>query len=249
VLFLGLYAAFFGAACGVYFLARSLNVKNKAEDYRALAEGLRVACGWRLLGIPETVSQNYLVRISDEARWIRNALAAFELLAVPETENLHEPGSVQAVLATIKNWIRPERAYYTDTWNSTHSKSHWVEIGALVCIGVSIVLALVSGMLESHFHGVVIASTITAVIAALSHNFIEKRAWREHTRRYGVMSKLLAETVDWFEMAFTENPAELPIPLEETVQFLRGIGQQELDENGEWLQTHRDRPLGIPHAG
>jgi hypothetical protein len=249
-LFLGLYGAFFGVAFGCYLLARVLDVKNKAEDYRALAEGLRVACGWRLLGIPELVSQHYLLRVSDEGRWTRTALAAFELIAVPERESLYQPGSVQAVRATIKNWIHPERVYYTDAWNSAHRKSHWVEIGALVFIGVSVVLALLSGRVEkSKFDEVVIASTVAAVIAALLHNFIEKRAWREHTRRYGAMSKLLAETVDWFEMAFTENPAELPIPLEETIRFLRGVGQQELDENGEWLQTHRDKPLGVPHVG
>ena len=66
-----LYFAFIGvvvAAFTVGLVARRKRMQDRFQDYRALAEGLRVQFYWQLAGIHESVYEHYLAR--QEGSWI-----------------------------------------------------------------------------------------------------------------------------------------------------------------------------------
>ena len=250
------YAGLLAAASGVYLWARRANLPNKAQDYRALAEGLRVACAWRVLGIADPVSSYYLLRQPDEARWIRYALAAFE--RIESGQSPARPSEPQGAIAdTIRHWIRPEWEYYVSAWRSVQTRLQWCERIARAAVFISVALALslflakiwpniaIGHFAETHFEIILILSTIFAVAAALAHNFIEKRAWREHARRYSRMGRLLEDTVQRLDPL----PGRQAPVAGDGLCLLRAVAQEELDENSEWLQIHRDRPFEFPHLG
>lgn len=77
--------------------------KNSYQDYRTLAEGLRVQLFWRLAGMPDFVSDYYLTRQKNEVDWIRMAIGAWGLLAEPA------PGQTDLVQ---KKWVVSQLVYY-----------------------------------------------------------------------------------------------------------------------------------------
>ncbi len=61
---------------------KGVGLQDRFQDYRALAEGLRVEFYWRLARVRESVYDHYLARQEGELDWIRNAMRA---------ARLHEP--------------------------------------------------------------------------------------------------------------------------------------------------------------
>ncbi len=57
----------------IYRRAKRRDYQNRYQDYRGLAEGLRVQFFWRLAGVDECVADHYLGRHRHELQWIRNA--------------------------------------------------------------------------------------------------------------------------------------------------------------------------------
>ena len=237
------YGAFLGAALGTYAWARMLNFQNKGQDYRALAEGLRVAQGWRDLGITEFVSDLYLTHQADETRWIRQALGSLERLCKPQPR--------VPTKKVIDRWIRPQWSYYTDAINRDSGAIESFEKISKISTVLSVALAMlllpgkvapetsVGNLANRHFDLIFILAAIAAVIAGLAHNIIEKLAWKEHVRRYTRMNRILEDTVDRLEpLHGGPKPTE-----DEAICLLRAVALEELDENADWLQTHRARPL------
>ena len=57
-----------------YIRTRTLQRQEKGQDYRALAEGLRVQMFWCLAGLGQSVPANYLQRQRSELDWVRAAI-------------------------------------------------------------------------------------------------------------------------------------------------------------------------------
>jgi hypothetical protein len=74
-LFLGLYlAAVMGPSLVYLLVVRGRQWQGRYQDYRALAEGLRVQFFWAASGLPFAVSDNYLPHQTGTLGWIRLAL-------------------------------------------------------------------------------------------------------------------------------------------------------------------------------
>ncbi len=104
-LFLAGYVAVLGVADVVYLMSRHRQSQNKFQDYRAVAEGLRVQFYWRLAGLERSAADYYLRKQRDELAWIREAIRAAGIRAAPARD-----GDLGA-LAT--GWIESQRDYYT----------------------------------------------------------------------------------------------------------------------------------------
>ncbi|MGH7497358.1 MAG: hypothetical protein ACREL3_00730 [Gemmatimonadales bacterium] len=107
VLFLAGYVALLGAADVVYLVSRHRQSQNKFQDYRAVAEGLRVQFYWRLAGLAHSAADFYLRKQRDELAWIREAIRAFGVRT--------EPAALGDVRAIESGWIDSQRSYYTRT--------------------------------------------------------------------------------------------------------------------------------------
>ena len=78
---------------------------------------------------------------------------------------------------------------------------------------------------------------MTAVIAALTHNYVEKLALSTQVRMYERMRRLYQRHGEKMRAA---RGAGL-------VEGLFNLGREALIENGEWVMAHRERPLEVPH--
>ncbi len=105
VLFLVAYIGVIGVADIVYRVSRHRQSQNKFQDYRAVAEGLRVQFYWRLAGLADSAADYYLRKQRDELSWIREAVRGWALVTAPA-----KAGEVRALAA---GWIDNQRDYYT----------------------------------------------------------------------------------------------------------------------------------------
>ena len=104
ILFLAGYVAVLFIADVVYLISRHRRSQNKFQDYRAVAEGLRVLFYWRLAGLPHSAADFYLRKQRDELAWIREAIRAFGVRTAPAL--------VGDVAALASGWIASQRDYY-----------------------------------------------------------------------------------------------------------------------------------------
>ncbi len=71
------------AECG-YLMAKHRDYQNKYQDYRTIAEGLRVQFFWRVQGLQHSVADHYLRKQMTELDWIRDAIRAWAICTPPE---------------------------------------------------------------------------------------------------------------------------------------------------------------------
>lgn len=238
-------------------------LQTKYQDYRALAEGLRVQIYWRMCGLREDVSDHYLGKQRGELNWIRHAIKSCNVLADARAKEPAPPLST-TLPVVVQLWARDQRNYYVRKAHKEHEELEKQEklIGALV-IG-SVVLTLLLGLVlslpslfpvpfmeplkhrieEPYTHAILmICIVMLAVTAGLLHGYNALLARAEHTKRYGRMGTL-------FEHACTELDAQLKVGhSHKTSVLLHELGREALAENADWVLLHRERPLEVPHAG
>jgi hypothetical protein len=84
---------------------------------------------------------------------------------------------------------------------------------------------------------------ILAVGAGLLVGYGDQMARAEHVRQF-------TRTGELFAAAETEFAERLRLKdLDGVDDLLIELGLEALDESGDWLILHRDRPLEMPHAG
>ena len=78
-----------------------------------------------------------------------------------------------------------------------------------------------------------VTAGVALVAAALRIAFREKMVFAEHAKEYAVIR-------DYYEKA------ERELSEAESLEPYRELGKESLTENGDWLLTHRERPLVVP---
>jgi hypothetical protein len=270
----GLYIASLGFAGGarlVWRRARRQDAQNRHQDYRALAEGLRVAFFWRLAGIDLPVAANYLRKQRGELEWIRSAILAWSLPGAGAAPCVAAPPPDRAtgLHAVLRRWVTGQAAYFQAAARrdeSRRARLHGWARGALrlgAAFSGLLLLLVVGGLLAGSGWGerlglaplaadapggpyervrglLLVLLALSAVVAALLHNFSEKGALSEHARQYARMGLLFAEA----ERRLTGRLDRL----DEARALLAELGREALAENGDWLLLHRDRPLEVPEG-
>jgi uncharacterized membrane protein YidH (DUF202 family) len=257
----------FAALYGVVWLSLQLHrqalkgdYQNKHQDYRALAEGLRIQLFWHLTGLRESVANYYLDEQRDELAWIRHALRNWYLVSSVESE-VPMPKVIPLIRA---HWIEDQKKYY-DLKSQRENQQlerrrHLIRWLLSVSVGITVLLAvlLVSAVLfpwpllqharflfyNEWVHGIFkIGIGMLAVGAGLLHSYNQQRAHKEHAKLYGRMS-MLFEIAGWQlnDMLRRAKPEQVP-------DLIRELGKEALLESAEWLLLHRERPLELLHIG
>lgn len=183
---LAVYFFMLAVAFRFYFEAQRRDYQNKYQDYRAVAEGLRVQFFWRLAGVDSSAAEYYLLKQTSELDWIRNVIAACSVRAAPErTYNwplIHE------------RWIKHQHDYFssrTGTSRKTLIAYKYIGEGFLLVSLSLAILVLIVYLMEKLAHifsepaalahevpGLVMAILITSVLVfflyALSKHIIEQ---------------------------------------------------------------------------
>jgi hypothetical protein len=242
--FLGVVAAAFG----VDLIIVRERMQDRFQDYRALAEGLRVQFYWRLAGIHESVYEHYLARQEGELDWIRNAMRAaiFRRQVEPET-GFDETQMQQLFEIVLAQWINDQAAYFSKAVRREQELATRIKWGANACLIVTGVIAIALAVsLAGHsstYHGsLVMLLTLALAGAGLLTGYAQKRAHEEHARRYQRMYAL-------YRIASERVAALLR---EHDVAAARGVlvalGREALAETCDWLLLHRERQIDVPTA-
>jgi len=122
--------------------------QNKHQDYRALAEALRIQFFWHVAGVPAKVVDHYLRKQRGALEWIRNALRAWDAEALPYESRETSVPVAEAQLAYVgQHWVSEQRNYYASkarreqaTLEAEERKIEWLVrisvIEALLLAGV-----------------------------------------------------------------------------------------------------------------
>jgi hypothetical protein len=239
--------------------------QNKHQDYRALAEALRIQFFWRVAGVPEKVVDHYLRKQRGALEWIRNALRAWDAESLAyESVEAAVPLSPAQIAYVGQHWVSEQRNYYASkarreqaTLEAEERKIEWL---VRVSVGVALLLALVltipllfpihaleemKHLIEDPWiHGFVMIAIVTlAVTAGLRHAHNQQMARSEHAKQFGRMAEL-------FDAAEQHLSRQLKSgAIAEASDLLKELGQEALEENGDWVLLHRERPLEVPHSG
>jgi hypothetical protein len=234
-----------GALClvatyGLILLTWRFDLQGRYLDYRAIAEGLRIACWWRIAGVDEAVADNYFNRQRGTGDWNRLILRAalLDRSAVPETL---DPAARRALIA--EHWFADQAAYFQraakrDEWNLSRLR-RW----GLGLFFASLVLLLgkpVAGLFGWVFPATGwLPFTIAAMqfIAAIALAYAGMLSLGEHAKSYQRMADIYERA-----RAALATGAELATVCHE-------LGCEGLIENAHWLVVHRQHPIEFGRSG
>jgi hypothetical protein len=244
-----LYYAFLGVVAGAFcidLLVSSKRMQDRFQDYRALAEGLRVQFYWRLAGIRESVYEHYLARQEGELDWIRNAMRASQFRRQVEPEIEVTSAKMQQLLEIVlKQWIDDQGAYFSRALRREREMATRIRWGANACLIVSgvVAMALAVAVAEHAFsHRGILFMLLTLALAGagLLSGYAQKRAHEEHARRYRRMHALYSIAGERIALLLREHD------LAAARGVLVRLGREALAETCDWLLLHRERQIDVP---
>lgn len=251
------------AVTAVWFYGRAekAEYQTKYQDYRALAEVLRIQFYWRVAGVSEPVVDRFLRKQRSELDWIRGALGAWHLLTPTPAERTLKDSLHRVRLLT--HWIGEQRAYFVSKARKEQATldrerfiaSIMLKLGAVIsamlvaAFVLPLVPALPLGDALRHavaspgvHHSTLLAIGIFGVMAALLRTYGEQRARAEHVRQFTRMSELFDAGERELVALGTEGRYDGMTAL------VRELGLEALEDSAEWLILHRERPLELPHG-
>lgn len=224
---------------------------TKFEDYRAMAEGLRVRFFWKLAGLPDSVTDNYLGKQRSELDWIRNGFRGWD---IHSKDDKPSPGEMQKRINILRtNWVLDQKDYFHKAARRDEHRLERIEMiaktSAYIAVGAGLLVFLYRSLSELRpgllapmndlWHGVSIVFIESCLAsAALSHNYGNRMAYREHIKQYARMEGVFSRAT---ETLTTTNDQQ------QSLQCIRRLGREALAENGDWVLLHRERPLEMPH--
>lgn len=246
------------AAFVAYRLARKNDYENRYQDYRALAEALRVQNAWYYAGERrELVDRSYLHMQEGELQWIRMALRYFHLVYCATSK--YEDASPDHEVC--RDWVRMQWQYYyragrrEAACNRALNRTMAAGVGAgIVCLIAAAVALGVRGQLAQAFFPSSLAwpgwttailenllsvpLALAAMLAAILADYANKQNLQGNARRYERMFRVFDRgRRDLLSIAREKRGNARHV--------LLSLGRAALVEHADWLIARRERPLQI----
>lgn len=244
------------SACAVfllYILKKTLSGKlaldSKHEDYRAMAEGLRVKFFWRLAGIQDAIADHYLGKQRSELDWIRNGFRGWNVAEGRQNREKTKPLDAEEHRARLgfvrKYWIDDQQRYFRRAAErNLRSNERFEHLGLFCMAGVLLlgaVLAVRAWRGDAYLEPMAICLEVLLAAAAILHHFNNRMAFAEHAKQYERMATLFAHGSELLGKFLEDQDYQ------NAEQCVRNVGKEALTENGDWVLLHRERPLEVPH--
>ncbi|HZK75681.1 MAG TPA: hypothetical protein VFD13_02125 [Candidatus Kapabacteria bacterium] len=240
---IALYLGMFICAYASYKWADKHAYQTRYLDYRALAEGLRIQFFWKLAGIEESVADYYLRKQKSELEWIRNAIRS----SMAETNTGESPArnalNRERLNLVLKHWVEDQAQYFSRAARRDHDRMHRQERWMTLLFTAALVIAVVQVVIGDPMNELILPIAVLPVAAALIGHFIEKNALAEHKQQYTRMSLFYHRAKVHLKRLIEEGR------FSDAQAFIAELGREALAENGDWILTHRDRPLEVPKGG
>lgn len=240
------YIALIPAIAFLVYRSKAEKIEDRFLDYRALAEGLRVMVFWRIAGIDERVSYNYLSKYAGLVSWISRAIRNVEVIGLANGGSLgavDTKNKKERVDITNKLWIESQIEYYGRKRSPLYMRS--LDLGnlALVSFVLTLLFALLFGIYLL-FAGLGNEGAITrfevligaaAAIGVAAQAYKSKKAYDELERRYALTQHI-----------YMSASRKLKASSGSPEGILIAVGKEALLENSDWLWTHRNLPIELP---
>jgi hypothetical protein len=269
-----LYLAAAAFAVATYERARRGRWQDRAQDYRALEIGLNVQQAWDAAGLGRSVADYYIRHQRSELDWIRDAIRTAH--NIDRNLRFDETRAVEIVRA----YILSQYAYFAGTGafeggtKRERRKAEFHERLSRVALRASFTMSallVIYGLCEwlapnvlrpvpdeEAWHGgLLFLIALTAVAAAMFHDYPSRRAHAQHARRYAVMSGMYRRALDALDAADgrsgdydgDDDDEPLPSRIEVARACIMELGNEALGENGDWLLLHRELPIELLPIG
>jgi hypothetical protein len=244
--FLVLYLLMLGATV-IYYRFRMVPQawQEHFQDYRALAEALRVQLYWAIAGVPASVSDHYLRKQSGELGWIQFALRGPSLWATSVAEVTPKP--LRDVIET--GWINHQERFFTSRAELNLRAAEGADIFTriFVVLGILCTVALcglfyvktshgplLSSLYKDHGWLIMLTATLPGVAAFFSVS-ARLRNYLPHAHAYALMRRLFRRAA---VLMNAPNATDAVFQ-----NLVRELGREALAENAEWLGEHRNRKI------
>ncbi len=243
-----LFFATLVGAYGIYVYSAKKGYQDKFQDYRTLAEGLRVQFYWQFVDLQHSAANYYLGDQHGELDWIRHAL---RIWALPFSEEANkkilltsgvEPERWSIIL---KEWVASQNAYFTRSSLRENAKVIRLNMWARICLMFGFSL-IAFNLFYQYFIGftalptLLYISSVTPIAAGLLYGYSEKRALADHVKQYERMENLFSRAQIHLEQLIADENYD------EAGRLVFDLGKEALKENGRWVITHRERPIEFP---
>jgi hypothetical protein len=225
-------------ALGVIWWEWRSKGRGRHEDYRALAEALRVQFFWMAAGIPDLAADQYLIKQAGEMVWIRDAIGECGLYDGVPGGSPGAVGDLPLRFRLAHNWVTGQAHYFLKTRRRHQAKKSALKVFALVAVAIGLAAPLVGLVQQAEAPSHAVAA-IAMWWAALAWNYIERRGFAQEIRQYDRMHRLFRDADGDLEQFEKERNFRA---CEETI---RDLGREALAENGDWLAIHRERKLSV----
>jgi len=234
VVALVLYFLFLSAGYGAYEKHKERSVQSKYNEYRSLAEALRVQFFWRCAGLRSMVPDHYLNKHQGDMFWISSAIKGIAF-------NNYLKGQ-QNVQFVIDTWIEEQAEFYEDREVKLIKAEKRQEnfSNALYCS--MFIVSLCGIFLHEEIEHYVV-STLLGIIPIgfilVEHKF-NFNAELEKIRSYKIYLNLFARAkakIHHYHRQGNFDPTK-------GQEIIYQLGCESLIENGDWLIVNRDKKAG-----
>jgi hypothetical protein len=266
-----LLAGYFLSLLAVLVLfARAVRQRHQERylDYRALAEALRVAVFWKLLGIgsrhvsamarPDNapridinpvraIADAYPIQEPGELAWVKVCLRTLEGMDKPQG-GLGEPIDPIGHAIARQFWVFGQSAWYRRQgsrheqfvkWNELRSTTLLV-ISLFVCVPILFYLLLTGTPYHWLPQGIILLVGLLPGVAAALTGYSERMAFKAQARQYDRMRML-------FERAYKLLPPDVDEEMRPLAYAVyHELGVEAMNENAEWVAIYRQRPIRPP---
>ncbi len=248
-------------------LARSRRWQDRFQDYRAIAEGLRIQQYWQRLGVRETVADHYLREHRGELDWIRNTIRVCRVL--DDTVGGDEPADSrlrrERSAAVAEEWIGVgaggQIAYFNDRIARNKALERRWDHAAIALLVVSFLATLLAiaaqvagdssplaifgeGPIE---RALLVLISTAAAGAALAKGYAQLRGYGAQRKQYERMLGMFRYARVRLAAVFAREPYTA-VDAAEADAIVVDLGEAALAENASWVMLHRERPLEYPRG-
>ncbi len=245
-----------------YFGLKQRKWQDRHQDYRALAEGLRVEFFWQLADLPTSVADHYLRKQKSELDWIRIAIRSADCIWNPPVGKVEhhgasapvDPETIRRLELVEKRWVQDQCKYYARAAPRDQRESERIERWVKRLLASSPIFAFVWGILllipkidafvdDHKLHGFMMLSVvIPALVGASLHTYADKRALAQQAKQYKRM-QVLFDTAARRMAEYMQHHRYT-----HAQELVKELGKEALAENGDWVLTHRERPVEVPQG-
>jgi CheY-like chemotaxis protein len=245
-------------AVGLFFFVRAVRRQDQARylDYRALAEALRVAIFWKLLGIGSgfvdakakiagyplsepnpigMIANVYPIKQPSELAWVKVCLRTLERLDKPDDRPIRRIDPVGHVIAR-RFWVHGQFKYFGR--QGSHHNLLAESIQAYSDILVLLPPILIGFLLfRRAWDFVIFVVGLLPIGAAALSGYSERLAFKAQARQYDRMRTLFERAYHLLPRAIDDANASLAHAL------YHELGTEAMRESAEWVAIYRERPL------